>query len=389
MIKHINLKFNELEVPGIRIFANEVAKFEDGVNFTIGEPDFPTPDSVKMAGISAIIQNKTGYSHNAGLLELRQEVSNFFNDTYDFYYNPENEIVITTGASEAIDAVFRTILLPGDEVIVPAPIYSGYEPLIHLAGAKQVLLDTTQTNFAPTAESIQACITPQTKAILLNFPSNPTGMTIPKSEMDAIVELLKEHEIFIISDEIYSENTFNKKHLSFGSYPEIRKQLFILHGVSKSHAMTGWRIGYVLGDAPLMAHVLKAHLFNSICAALPSQYAAIEALRNNRHTPEVMNAAYIERRNYVFDRLQQMGFKMDIPHGAFYIFPSIAHTGMKSWDFATKLLEEKHVAVVPGSAFSIYGEGYIRISYANSMQQLKEGLDRLEEFLQSLESSPE
>lgn len=384
MIHLINPKFTKLQVPGIRIFANEVAKYSDGINFTIGEPDFPTPEQVQNAGVRAIKENLTGYSHNAGLYELRQEVSNFFHEEYGFYYDPDTEIVITAGASEAIDAVLRTILSTGDEVIVPAPIYSGYEPLIQLAGAKIVYLDTTNTKFVPTAEGIEALITDKTKAIILNFPSNPTGMTIPKKEMDQIVEVLAKHEIFVISDEIYSENTFHAKHLSFGAYPSLRDRLFLLHGVSKSHAMTGWRIGYVLSDAPLMKQVLKAHLFNSICAALPSQYAAIEALRNCRHTPVEMNRAYIERRDYVYKRLQKMGFEMDLPTGAFYIFPSIAHTGLTSWDFATRLLTEEHVAVVPGSSFSIYGERYIRISYANSMVNIQEGLDRMERFLQRL-----
>lgn len=383
MINKINQKVKNISVPGIRVFANKVVQYEDGINFTIGEPDFSTPENVKFAGINAIKQNLTGYSHNAGLLELRRNVSDFFQDKYNFYYNPETEIVITNGASEAIDSVLRMILTEGDEVILPAPIYSGYEPIIHLSGAKAVHLDTTKTNFLPNAKDLERLITKQTKAIIFNFPSNPTGMTLNKEQMDRLVTVLKKYDIFIISDEIYSENTFDKKHVSFASYQEIRNKLFLVHGLSKSHAMTGWRIGYVLGDEELMEQVLKVHLNNSICASLPSQYAAMKALTNCRDTPKEMNKAYMERRDFVYERLVHMGFNMTRPSGAFYMFPSIEFTGLSSMEFATQLLEKEHVAVVPGSAFT-YGEGYVRISYANSMENLLEGLDRIENFIKQL-----
>lgn len=382
MINRINKSITELEVPGIRIFSNKVSHYNDGINLTIGEPDFPTPERVKLAGIEAIQQNKTGYSHNAGLLELRESVSSFFQDRYDFHYDPHTEIVITSGASEGIDSILRTILTENDEVIMPAPIYSGYEPIIHLNGAKPIYVDTTKTNFLPCPTEIEKVITPNTKAIILNYPSNPTGMTLTKALADQLVALFAKHEIFVISDEIYSENTFTEQHISFATYPEIREKLFLVHGLSKSHAMTGWRIGFVLGPEILMEHVLKVHIYNSICASLPGQYAGIEALRTSRNTPKEMNRAYIERRDFVYDRLVEMGLEVTKPRGAFYIFPSIKKTGLSSWDFATKLLEEAHVAVVPGSAFTHFGEGFIRISYANSMENLIEAMNRLEQFLQ-------
>lgn len=382
MLDKLNPIVQDIHVPGIRVFANKVAEYADGINLTIGQPDFPTPSRVKNAGIEAITNNLTGYSHNAGLLPLRSAVAQFFSDKYDFTYDPNEEIVITNGASEAIDSVLRTIISPGDEVILPTPAYSGYESIIQLSGGKIVTLDTTNNQFIPDPKELECLITPKTKAIILNFPSNPVGVALKREQVKALVQVLKKHRIFILSDEIYSENVFDFDHVSFANFPEIRKQLFLLHGLSKSHAMTGWRLGYVLGDKELIQQVLKVHLNNSICASLPSQYAAIEALTNCRQAPEEMNEEYIKRRNYVYDRLTKMGLPALKPNGTFYIFPAIKHLGLSSLEFSTKLLEEQHVAVVPGSAFR--GEGYIRISFANSMENLNEGLDRLEKFINEL-----
>lgn len=382
----INPRARALEPPGIRQFSNQLVHFPNAINLTIGQPDFPTPQAVKDAGIHAIQQNLTGYSHNAGLIELREAVNTFFTDKYGFSYDPNKEIVITNGASEAIDTVFRTILEEGDEVILPAPIYSGYEPVIKFCGAKVVYLDTTSTGLQPSAKELEKLITHKTKAILFNNPSNPTGMVIEKKVMDELVEMLSEKEVYIISDEIYSENTFLGDHVSFASYPELRDKLFYIHGVSKSHSMTGWRIGFILGPEKIMEHVLKVHLYNSICASMPSQYGAIEALTNSKDIPSAMNIEYIARRDYVYNRLLEMGLPVIKPNGAFYIFPSIEAFGMKSFDFATKLLHEGGVAVVPGSTFTPYGEGYIRISYAYSMAVLEEGLNRLEDFIETLKA---
>lgn len=384
MLLSINDKAKILEVPGIRRFSNQLVHFPDAVNLTIGQPDFPTPEAVKKAGIKAIENNQTGYSHNAGLLELRQAVSSFFKDKYGFFYDPENEIVITNGASGAIDSVFRTLLSPGDEVILPTPLYLGYEPIIQLCGAKVVYLDTTDTDFRPSPERLESLITSKTKAILFNFPSNPTGVTIEKEQMDELVTVLEKYNIFILSDEIYSENTFYSEHISFAQYEVLRDRLVLIHGLSKSHSMTGWRIGYVLGPAYFMEHVLKVHLYNSVCASVPSQYAGIEALNKCRHTPAEMNLEYVKRRDFVYERLTEMGLDVVKPNGAFYIFPSIKKYGIDSFSFATRLLEEGGVAAVPGSAFTVNGEGYIRISYAYAMPVLEEGMVRLEKFLQTL-----
>jgi aminotransferase len=380
----INERSKKLIIPGIRQFSNQLVHYPDAVNLTIGQPDFPTPSAVKEAAIAAIENNLTGYSHNAGLLELRNAINSFFSDTYGFSYNHETEIIVTNGASEAIDSVFRTILQEGDEVILPAPLYSSYESIITFCGAKVVYLDTSDTQFQPSPERLRSLITEKTKAVLFNFPSNPTGVTISPVQMDALAEVLAEKEVYIITDEIYSENTFVGKHKSFASYEKLKEKLFLLHGLSKSHSMTGWRVGFVLGPQDVMQHVLKVHSYNTICASLPSQYAAIEALTNNRHVPAEMNKEYINRRDYVYGRLLAMGLDVVKPNGAFYIFPSIKEFGLSSFDFATKLLKEGGVACVPGSAFSQYGEGFMRISYAYAMPVLVKGLDRMEAYISTL-----
>lgn len=384
MLDKINQRVTKLEIPGTRQFSNRVSAYRDGVNFTIGEPDIPTPYTVKKAAINAIENNQTGYSHNAGLFELRESVSNFFKDIYDVKYDPEDEIVVTTGASEGLRSVFETILSEGDEVIIPAPCYSAYEPLVDLLGASVTYMDTSDTDFVPDPEKLRSIITDKTKAVLLNFPSNPTGKVLSEEEMAPLVKELASHEIFIISDEIYSEITYDAKHISFSQYPEIRDRLFLIHGLSKSHSMTGWRLGYVLGPAEFMTHVLKVHLYDTICAALPSQYAAIEALDNSRHSAAEMSATYKERRDLIVERLTQIGLETKTPQGAFYVFPSIEKFNMSSFEFADRLLEEEHVAVVPGSGFTEFGEGFIRISYATSIENINEGLKRIERFVNGL-----
>lgn len=377
----INSTARGLVIPGIRQFSNQLVLFPDAINLTIGQPDFPTPETVKEAGIKAIISNQTTYSHNAGLLELRMAVRHFFAESYGLDYDAESEIIVTTGASEALDSVFRTILEEGDEVILPAPLYSGYEPIIKMCGAKPVYLDTSLTGFKPSKEKLEALITSKTKAVLFNYPSNPTGVALNKGEMDELASLIARNELFVVSDEIYSENTLEGEHHTFASYAQLKEKLFLIHGLSKSHSMTGWRIGFVLGPASVMEHVVKVHLYNGVCASVPGQYAAIEALTNNRQVPAQMNMAYRERRDYVYRRLLLMGFDVVKPNGAFYIFPSIKQFGMPSLEFATRLLKEAGVAVVPGSSFTEFGEGYIRISYAYSMEFLREAMNRMEVWL--------
>lgn len=384
MAVSINPRLTEITISGIRQFSNQLVHYPDAINLTIGQPDFPTPDEVKEGAIRAITENKTGYSHNAGLIDLRHTVNEFFTNKYGFSYDPESEIIITNGASQAIDIIFRTILEEGDEVILPAPIYTGYVPIIKLLGATPVFLDTTDTDFQPSAERLESLITDKTKAVLFNFPSNPTGVTIEQNQMDELAKVLSAHDVFTISDEIYSENTFFRKHCSFGEYPELRAKLFLVHGLSKSHSMTGWRIGFLMADKEWMQHCIKIQQYNAICASLPSQYAAMEALTTSKDTPAEMNKEYIKRRDYVYGRLLEMGLDVVEPTGAFYMFPSIKRFNMTSFEFATRLLKEAGVAAVPGSAFTQYGEGYLRISYAYSMAHLTEGLDRMEKFINNL-----
>lgn len=381
----LNPRAEALKVSGIRQFFNQLANYPDAINLTIGQPDFPTPEPVKQAGKDAISANLTGYSHNAGLMELRQEISAFFQETYSLTYKPQTEIIATNGASEALDAVFRTILLEGDEVILPAPCFAGYEPIIELNGGKPVLLDTSATGLVPTAEAIKALITDKTKAILFNFPSNPTGVTLTKAQMEPLVEELSKHDIFVVTDEIYSENTFEGTHTSFAFFDSIKDRTFLVHGLSKSHSMTGWRMGFLLGPEQYMQQVLKVHMYNTVCASVPSQYAAIEAVKNNRDAPEVMNRAYRERRDFVYGKLIEMGLEVVKPNGAFYIFPSIAKYGMTSFEFASALLKEGGVAAVPGSAFTEAGEGFLRISYAYSMDTLERAMERMGAWLKTID----
>lgn len=385
MTLSLNPRAEALVISGIRQFFNQLVDYPDAINLTIGQPDFPTPEAVKRAGMEAIAANKTSYSHNAGLIELRQEVAAFFGDTYGLSYDPQTEIIITNGASEGLDSLLRTIIEEGDEVIIPAPCYTGYVPLIELNGGKAVLLDTSDTALVPDPERLEAAITNKTKAVLFNFPSNPTGVSLNKEETDALVEVLKKHEIFIISDEIYSENVFEGQHFSFACYDDIKDRTFLVHGLSKSHSMTGWRMGFLLGPQEYLQHVLKVHQYNTVCASLPSQHAAIEALRNNRFVPDEMNDAYKTRRDYIYGKLIEMGFDVVKPTGAFYIFPSIEKFGLTSFEFATRLLKEGGVAAVPGSAFTTYGEGFLRISYAYAMPTLEQAMERMADWLKTLQ----
>jgi aminotransferase len=384
MSMKLNKRVESIQISGIRQFANQIPAYPDAVNLTIGQPDFPTPEAVKQAGAEAIGNDQTSYTHNAGAMELRRAVQSFFKDSYGLSYRAEDEIIVTNGASEGLDSVFRTILEEGDEVILPAPTYPGYEPLVQLCGAKVVYLDTSETDFKPDPQALEELITERTKAVLMNFPSNPTGVTMTMDELNALKTVFERHELFIVADEIYSENTFGGAHSTLACFESLREKTILVHGLSKSHSMTGWRIGFILGPVEVMQHVLKVHQYNAICASTPSQYAAIEALVHQRHVPAEMNNAYIERRDFVYKRLTEMGIDVVMPTGAFYIFPSIKKFGLSSYDFAIRLLKEGGVAAVPGSAFTEYGEGFLRISYAYSMPVLKLGMDRLENFISTL-----
>ena len=377
----LNSNSRFLRAPSIRQFSNKMKHIEDCVNLTIGQPDFPMPNVVKNAYIHAIQENKTSYSHNKGLPETREAISQYFKNKYGFYYN-EEEIIVTNGASEALDTSLRSIIEPGDEILIPGPIYAGYIPLIETLGGHPVYIDTTNSNFKVTPELIAHHITNKTKAILLNYPTNPTGVILEREEVEALVNELKNREVFIISDEIYAENTFKGQHTSFAEYQEIRDQLLLIGGLSKSHSATGIRIGFLIGPEYLIEKLTFMHAYNCICANVPAQIACITALTEGVNAPQYMNEAYIERRNYLKNKLLELGFELDAqPEGAFYIFPSIKKYTEEDYAFCVKLLEEAHVAIVPGSSFTDIGKGYVRISYAYEMDILKEGMRRLEQFL--------
>ena len=374
-----NSKF--LRAPSIRQFSSRIKNIDDCVNLTIGQPDFPMPDVVKQAYINAISEDKTSYSHNKGLTETRQAISQYFKRRYGFFYS-EEEIIVTNGASEALDTSLRSIIEPGDEILIPGPIYAGYIPLVETLGGKPIYIDTTHSDFKVTPELIETYFTNQTKAILLNYPTNPTGDILERSEVEDIVHYLKTKEIFIISDEIYAENTFTGTHTSFAEYEEIRDQLLLIGGLSKSHSATGIRIGFLIGPEYLIEKLTFMHAYNCICANVPAQIACITALNEGLEAPKYMNEAYIERRDYLKAKLLSLGFELEAqPEGAFYIFPSIKRFTNNDFDFCVNVLEEAHVAMVPGSSFTDIGKGYIRISYAYEMNVLKEGMRRLELYL--------
>lgn len=381
--ERLNKQVGKIQISGIRRFFNKVKQYPGAVSLTLGQPDFPTPEHVKEAGKSAIDHNYTTYTENAGLLALRQAIAQFVTEKYDLHYDPESEIITTVGASEAIDIASRTILEPGDEVILPGPSYPGYEAPITLSGAVPVYVDTRDSAFKMTGEAIARHLTDKTKCVILPYPSNPTGCVLTKAEIADIAAILKDKEVFVLSDEIYSELTYGDPHVSIAAFPGMKEKAIVINGLSKSHSMTGWRMGYVLAHAPIAGQMLKVHQYNVSCISSITQHAAIEALTKGKNDPEVMRKAYKKRLDYVLERLEAMGIDAVRPSGAFYVFPSIKKFGLSSEDFALQLLQDAGLAAVPGSAFSIYGEGYLRLSYAYSLETLKEGLDRLETFVKS------
>lgn len=385
LMEHLlNSRARSIQISGIRKFFNEVAKYPDAISLTLGQPDFPTPLHVKEAAIKAIHNNQTVYSHNAGYEELRRAAASFLYEKYDLNYNHQNEVIVTTGASEAIDISLRAILSEGDEVLLPAPVYPGYEPVITLCGAKAIYIDTTRTGFKVTVDLIKEVITPKTKAIILPFPSNPTGVILEDNELEELANYLCNQNIFVISDEIYSELRYNGKHRSIASYNGMRDKTFVINGLSKSHSMTGWRIGLLFAPVEILQHVLKVHQYNVTCASTISQAAAIEALTKGKDDAAPMRNEYKKRLDYCSGRLEQMGLAFEKPNGAFYLFIPVKHFGLSSYQFALNLLQKERIAVVPGNAFSSLGEGYIRISYAASLEQLEKGMDGLENFIKTI-----
>ncbi|OXS63446.1 aminotransferase [Bacillus sp. V-88] len=383
MEQHINPRVRDIQISGIRRFFNMVSDIDDMISLTIGQPDFPTPQHIKNAGKAAIDGGFTSYTHNAGYIELREAAASFVKEKYDIEYDPATEVIVTNGASQGIDVILRTILCQDDDCLLPGPVYPGYEPIIKLCGANPVHIDITQNEFKLDAALIKDSLTPSTKCIILPYPSNPTGVSLSKEELKEIAELLKSRDIFVLADEIYSELTFDGSHHSIAEY--LREQTIIVNGLSKSHSMTGWRIGLIFAPEAISRHLLKVHQYNVSCASSISQKAAYEALTAGKDDALDMKVEYKKRRDYVYDRLVDMGFEGIVkPHGAFYFFVKIPdNVLLSSFDFSLALAQEKKVAVVPGDAFSPLGEGYFRLSYACSMEQLAEGLDRLQSFIQS------
>jgi aminotransferase len=377
----INDRVKEIEISGIRTFFNLVAPFKDAISLTIGQPDFPTPIHIKEAAKKAIDDNYTTYTHNAGFIELREAATEYMLDKYHLSYDPQNEVIVTTGASEAIDISLRTILTEGSEVILPGPVYPGYEPIIKLCGANPIYADVTANNFRLTADILEPYITNKTRCIILPYPSNPTGVTLTKKELYDIAQLVKGKNIIILADEIYSELVFDSDHTSIASF--LRDQTIVINGLSKSHSMTGWRIGFLFAPSTLCQQILKVHQYNVTCASSISQKAAISALTTGKNDAIPMKEAYKERRDYVYKRLKEMNLKIVKPDGAFYFFVELPSGYSSSFDFCYKLVQDGKVAVVPGSAFSTQGEGYFRLSFAYSMDTLEEGLNRLQSFLVS------
>lgn len=370
-------KMLKISPSPIRKFFDLIIGRDDIISLGVGEPDFATPWAMREEAYYHLEQGHTSYTSNWGLSELREAIACYLSK-YNLDYDPKKEILVTIGVSEAIDAVLRAVLNPGDEVIVAEPCYVSYQPLAELCNTKLVRLDTTPTGFIPTAESIEKLITPQTKALMLCSPSNPTGRMIPSSELAKIAEVVKKHKIWVLSDEVYCELVYDgNKHVSIGSFPGMKDYAVILNGFSKAFAMTGWRIGYLACPADLMAQVHKLHQYSTICAPIMSQYAALEGLRSGADEVEKMRVSYQQRRNLMINAFHDMGLPVNEPEGAFYVFPDIRKTGLSSEEFALKLINEYKVAVVPGTAFGAGAEGFVRCCYATEIGKLKEALRRM------------
>ena len=378
-------KVVNIEPSGIRKFFDIVNDMKDAISLGVGEPDFDTPWKIRMEGIDTLKKGKTYYTSNSGLKELRYEICHFLKRRYGLEYIPEKETLITVGGSEAIDLAFRAMLNPGEEVIVPQPCYVSYDPCVTLAGGVSVTIELKEENeFKLTKEELLAAITPMTKILVLAFPNNPTGAVMTRSELEEIAKVVIEKDIFVVSDEIYSELTYGQEHCSIASIEGMKERTIVINGFSKSHAMTGWRLGYACGPEVIMKQMTKIHQFAIMCAPTNSQYAAVEALRNCDDEVIKMRTEYDQRRKFMLTKLRGLGLKCFEPFGAFYIFPNIAEFGMTSDEFATRFLNEEKVAVVPGTAFGACGEGFVRMSYASSLKNLKTAMERLEHFCNKL-----
>lgn len=378
-------KIVSIEPSGIRKFFDIVNEMKDAISLGVGEPDFDTPWHIREEGIYSLERGRTFYTSNAGLKELKEEIAAYLDRRFDLPYDPGHEIVVTIGGSEAIDAAFRAMLNPGDEVLLPQPSYVSYEPCIVLADGVPVPIALREEDgFKLTKELLLGAITDKTKILVMPFPNNPTGAIMTKEDLEEIVDVIIEKDLFVISDEIYSELTYGSNHVSIASFPGMKERTIVINGFSKSYAMTGWRLGYACGPRVIMDQILKIHQYAIMCAPTTSQYAAVSALKKGDADVERMRTAYNQRRNYLMRRFDKMGLQCFEPFGAFYVFPSIKKFGLSSEEFANRLLREQKLAVVPGTAFGDCGEGFLRISYAYSIDNLKQGLERIEKFINTL-----
>ena len=378
-------KIVSIEPSGIRKFFDIVNEMKDAISLGVGEPDFDTPWHIREEGIYSLERGRTFYTSNAGLKELKEEIAAYLDRRFDLPYDPGHEIVVTIGGSEAIDAAFRAMLNPGDEVLLPQPSYVSYEPCIVLADGVPVPIALREEDgFKLTKELLLGAITDKTKILVMPFPNNPTGAIMTKEDLEEIVDVIIEKDLFVISDEIYSELTYGSNHVSIASFPGMKERTIVINGFSKSYAMTGWRLGYACGPRKIIEQMTKLHQYAIMCAPTTSQYAAVSALKKGDADVERMRTAYNQRRNYLMRRFDKMGLQCFEPFGAFYVFPSIKEFGLTSEEFATRLLQQEKVAVVPGTAFGDSGEGFLRISYAYSLEELKEALERVEHFIAGL-----
>ena len=384
LTKRFNKQLDKIQVSLIRQFDQAISEIPGVLRLTLGEPDFTTPDHVKEAAKRAIDQNQSYYTGMSGLLTLRQAASDFVKEKYQLDYAPENEILVTIGATEALSATLTAILEEGDKVLLPAPAYPGYEPIVNLVGAEVVEIDTTENGFVLTPEMLEKAILEQgdkLKAVILNYPANPTGITYSREQLEALAAVLRKYEIFVVCDEVYSELTYTgESHVSLGTM--LRDQAIIINGLSKSHAMTGWRLGLIFAPAAFTAQLIKSHQYLVTAANTMAQHAAVEALTTGKNDAEPMKKEYIQRRDYIIEKMTALGFEIIKPDGAFYIFAKIpAGYNQDSFAFLKDFAQKKAVAFIPGAAFGRYGEGYVRLSYAASMETIKEAMKRLEEYM--------
>ena len=385
MTKPLSEVVQNIKPSGIRKFFDIVSEMKDAISLGVGEPDFDTPWHIRDEGIFALEKGKTFYTSNSGLKELREEICNYLKRKQNVAYDPLSEVIVTVGGSEAIDIGLRALVNPGDEVIIPQPSYVSYEPCAVLAGAKPVIINLKAENeFRLTPEELRSAITDKTKVLILPYPNNPTGAIMERKDLEEIAKIIIENDIYVMSDEIYAELTYKGEHVSIASLDGMKERTILINGFSKAYAMTGWRLGYACAPKEIIKQMTKIHQFAIMCAPTTSQYAAVEALKNGDDDVESMRQAYNQRRRFLLNAFREMGLECFEPYGAFYVFPCIKEFGMTSEEFATRFLEEERVAAIPGNAFGESGEGYLRISYAYSLDNLKIAMERLKRFIEKL-----